>query len=539
MALVPGTRLGAYEIVSQIGVGGMGEVYRARDIKLGRSVAIKVLPEAFASDAERIARLEREAKVLASLNHPHIAALYGFEAVDSRPFLVMEFVEGDTLADRLAPGPLRVEEALRIGIQIAEALEAAHERGIVHRDLKPANVKITPEGEVKLLDFGVAKPATLPVTAISDLPTAVTISGAVLGTVLYMSPEQLLGDGVDTRTDLFSLGIVLYEMATGQRPFTGTTTVAVLNDILNKEPTPPSQLNAAISPQLEGIIVKALEKDKERRYQSALIVKAQCTHVQDLLRLQAGGSELDALFAFSSDLLCVAGFDGYFKRVNPAWEKTIGFTDAELLTRPWINFVHPVDRESTIRAAVDAAASGVVIAHHVNRYVCKHGGYRWLLWSSTPVPERQLFYASARDITERKQAEENTVAKPGIIVLPFESIGTEQELAYCSQALTVELIRDLCQLDGLRVLSRKEVTKGADSTALAKAAGARYTVTGTVSSSGDRLRVIVHLTDAANDEHLWAEKFSSTLQDRAKLQTRIARRVALTVKDKVESKDRM
>jgi PAS domain S-box-containing protein len=394
-------------------------------------------------------------------------------------------------------------------------------------------VKISSEGKVKVLDFGLAKSVALPKAATSELSTAITKSGAVLGTASYMSPEQLLGEDVDIRTDLFSLGVVLYEMVTGQLPFNGKTTVALFNEILNKTPPPPSQLIAAISPQLEGIITKALEKQREQRYQSALVVKAQCTHVQELLRLQAGESELDALFAFSHDLLCVGGYDGYFKRVNPAWEKTIGFTDAELLTRPFLDFVHPDDRESTVRAARDAAASGLVITNHVNRYVCKDGGHRWLLWSATPVPQRHLFYGSARDITERKEAEENRRAKPGIIVLPFEPIGTDQESARCSEALTVELITDLCRINGLRVLSRKAIKKGDDSTALAKAAGARYKVTGTVSSIGDSLRVTVQFIDAANNEHLWAEKFSSKLQDRAKLQTRIARQVVQAVKRKL------
>src|SRR3989442_3283929 len=217
MALTNGTRLGLYELVADIGAGGMGEVYRARDTKLGRSVAVKVLPDALAADADRIARFEREAKALAALNHPHIAALYGMEESDSRHFLVMELVEGETLAERLLRGPMSVADALKTALQIAEALEAAHEKGIVHRDLKPANVKITPDEKVKVLDFGLAKalegePAAANVSVSPTLSLMATQAGVVLGTAAYMSPEQAKGFPPAQRSDVFSFGCVLYEI---------------------------------------------------------------------------------------------------------------------------------------------------------------------------------------------------------------------------------------------------------------------------------------------------------------------------------------
>ena len=213
MSLNPGTRLGPYEVTAQIGVGGMGEVYRATDTNLGRQVAIKVLPEAFASNAERLARFEREAKTLASLNHPNIAIIHGLEKTDSVRALVMELVEGPTLADRIAQRPIVLDEALRIAKQIAEALEAAHEQGIIHRDLKPPNVKVREDGTVKVLDFGLAKamePAAAMSPGLSQSPTitspAMTQMGVILGTAAYMSPEQARGKAVDRRTDVWAFG---------------------------------------------------------------------------------------------------------------------------------------------------------------------------------------------------------------------------------------------------------------------------------------------------------------------------------------------
>src|SRR5713226_1216548 len=223
MALTSGTRLGPYEILSAIGGGGMGEVYQAHDTKLGRDVAIKVLPEAFAHDADRLSRFQREAKMLASLNHPNIATIHGLEQSGDTSYLVMELVSGETLAERVKAGPLGIEEALKIAVQIAEALEAAHEKGIIHRDLKPANVKVTPEGKLKVLDFGLAK-AFAGDTA-KDLSHAVTLTamgteeGRILGTPAYMSPEQARGKSVDKRTDIWAFGCVLYELLTGKAAF--------------------------------------------------------------------------------------------------------------------------------------------------------------------------------------------------------------------------------------------------------------------------------------------------------------------------------
>ena len=228
MALAPGTMVGPYEIGASLGAGGMGEVYRARDTKLKREVAVKVLPELFATDGARKLRFEREAELLASLNHPNIAHLYGLEDAGAVHALVMELVDGATLAERIAQGPMAVEEAVVLAKQIADGLEYAHERGIIHRDLKPANIKVTPDGQTKILDFGLAK-ALAGDSAEGDIATSPTISvaataaGVLLGTAGYMSPEQAKGKSVDRRADIWAFGCVLYEMLTGMPAFDGET----------------------------------------------------------------------------------------------------------------------------------------------------------------------------------------------------------------------------------------------------------------------------------------------------------------------------
>ncbi len=273
MPLSDGTRLGPYEILAALGEGGMGEVYRARDTKLGRIVAVKVLPDAMASDPDRIARFAREAKALAALNHPRIATLYGMDEAAGRPFLVMELVDGETLAVRLNRGPLPPGEALTTAIQIAEALAAAHLAGIIHRDLKPGNVMITKDG-AKLLDFGLAKasePAVSRVAAsfLSTTPPALTEPGTILGTFQYMAPEQIEGQDADARTDLFAFGCVIYETLTGRKAFEGRTKASVIAAIMHVEPPPVSAIQPITPRALDRVMKKCLAKDPNDRWQSA------------------------------------------------------------------------------------------------------------------------------------------------------------------------------------------------------------------------------------------------------------------------------
>src|SRR5262245_5272562 len=270
--LFAGTKLGLYEVGALIGAGGMGEVYQATDSRLGRSVAIKLLPAAFAQEAERIARFEREARVLASLNHPNIAAIYGLEESGGARFLVMELVLGEALSEKIKRGAIPIEEALRIATQITDALEAAHEKGVVHRDLKPANIHVTPDGKVKVLDFGLAKVWDgAPQSGLSGLPrlTATDLGErTVLGTPAYMSPEQARGQSLDRRTDIWSFGCVLYEMLTGRAPFAGDTISDTLAAILERE-ADRTMLPADTPVPIRRLLWRCLEKDPKRRLESA------------------------------------------------------------------------------------------------------------------------------------------------------------------------------------------------------------------------------------------------------------------------------
>ncbi len=271
MALAPGSRIGPFEITNQIGVGGMGEVYRATDTKLKRAVAIKVLPDTFAFDRERLARFQREAEILASLNHPNIAQVYGLEGVDGGKALVMELVEGPTLADRIAQGPIPLDDALPIARQVAEALEAAHDQGVIHRDLKPANIKVRADGTVKVLDFGLAKamePPSAVASSVSMSPTittpAMTQAGIILGTAAYMSPEQAKGKAADKRSDIWAFGCVLFEMLTGRRAFEGEDVGDTLAAVIRGEPD-WSALPASTPAAIRLLFRRCLEKDLKRR----------------------------------------------------------------------------------------------------------------------------------------------------------------------------------------------------------------------------------------------------------------------------------
>jgi serine/threonine protein kinase/Tol biopolymer transport system component len=273
-----------YSILSKIGGGGMGVVYKARDLKLDRNVALKFLPEGFVTDPQALERFQREARAVAALDHPSICTIHDIGEFEGQPYIVMQLLEGKTLRERIAERPMKVDEIIEFGIQIADGLEKAHSKGIIHRDIKPANVFITSDGHAKLLDFGLAKSSLQQNPELSALPTIgednLTNPGAIVGTFAYMSPEQAHGEELDARTDLFSFGALLYEMATGKPAFTGNTSVSVLDGILHKTPTPPVRLNPDVPAKLEEIIAKALEKNRENRSQSAAEIRA------DLRRLK-------------------------------------------------------------------------------------------------------------------------------------------------------------------------------------------------------------------------------------------------------------
>ncbi len=295
MPLSTGTRIGSYEVIAKLGEGGMGEVYRALDTRLKRQVAIKVLPSAVDADGARLARFQREAEVLAALNHPHIAAVYGLEELPTGKALVMELVEGETLADRIARAPVPIDEALAIAGQIAEALEAAHEQGIVHRDLKPANINVREDGTVKVLDFGLAKLADPGASREGDLNQSPTITsgamtgiGIILGTAAYMSPEQARGRAVDKRTDVWAFGAVLFEMLARRRAFEGESVTDTIAAVVKSTPE-WSALPPDVPPHVVTLIRRCLEKDRKLRIGDMAVARFILTHGSDLGALAIAG----------------------------------------------------------------------------------------------------------------------------------------------------------------------------------------------------------------------------------------------------------
>jgi Tol biopolymer transport system component len=362
MPLPAGTKLGTYEVVAPIGAGGMGEVYQAHDSNLRRDVAIKVLPEAFAHDADRLSRFRREAQLLASLNHPNIATIHGLEDSNGTSYLVMELVPGDTLAQRIKrDGAVPVEEALTIAKQIAEALEAAHEKGIIHRDLKPANVKLTPEGKVKVLDFGLAKAfagdtSTEDMSNSPTLSMAATMQGVILGTAAYMSPEQAKGKAVDKRTDIWAFGAVLYELLTGKQAFQGEDVTEILAAVVMKEPAFDA-LPANISPAIRVLLQRCLRKDRRQRISDATDVRIE---IEDAIAAPKDSGATQAAPTSTSKLLLAVAAAATIIAVVALWGWWRSTRSIEQPLRPLVRLDVDLGADvslGSVRGAADAILS--------------------------------------------------------------------------------------------------------------------------------------------------------------------------------------
>ena len=468
MSLAAGSRLGPYDIQFLIGAGGMGEVYRARDTRLDRDVALKVLPADMGADPARLERFQREAKAVASLNHPNIVTLYSVEEDAGVRFLTMELVEGQGLDQVLTADGLPLAKVFDNGIAIADALAAAHDKGIVHRDLKPANVMLASDGRVKVLDFGLAKAADKSAWEQTVTRLApITTEGAVVGTVPYMSPEQLRGQHVDHRSDIFSLGVLLYEMAAGRRPFGGATNTDVMSSILRDTPRPLTQVNPDLPHELGRIITQCLEKEPEERYHSARDIR----------------NELRAL------------------------------------------------RKEVESGISEIRESGSVIARASTRAGTRTrtGGRRKGLWigivAATVVTAAALFMLMGRNDGSSRTAAVGE-ATHSIAVLPFVNMSPDPEQEYFSDGISEELLNLLARIPDLRVAARTSSFsfKGRDVAIpeIAKRLNVAYVLEGSVRKAGNQVRITAQLIRGTDGFHVSSATYDRTLDDIFAIQDEIA-----------------
>ncbi len=477
-----GRSLGHYRITAAIGAGGMGEVYRATDTKLGRDVAIKMLPASVAQDPERLARFEREARSLAALNHPNIVTIYAVEEDGASRFLAMELVEGETLDTLIASGSLPLSRFFEIAVPLADALSAAHERGIVHRDLKPGNVMVTREGRVKVLDFGLAKlEAADSNPDLTNTPTEsradLTSEGQVFGTIAYMSPEQTRGGKVDARSDVFSLGVVFYQMLTGERPFHGASAADMITSILRDTPASVAERRADLPPHLARILRRCLEKDPRDRYQTSRDVH---NELRDL-RNEISAGPVSAVSRPES----TAGGNVEHKRAARA----------------------PGSRKRTLLAAGIALALLAIALYAA--------------WRSGAFP------SAAR----APRAGEAPQPIQSIAVLPLDNYSGDPGQDYFAEGMTDELTSDLANISQLRVISRGSVMqfKGAHrppTPEIARILNVDAIVEGSVLRSGDKVRITAQLIDARSDRHLWSKSFERNSRDVLALQDELASAIA-------------
>ena len=486
-----GTSLAHYRIVDRLGKGGMGEVYLAEDSKLDRKVALKLLPQDFAARPDRLARFVREAKTLAALSHPHIVTIYSVDQDEERHFFTMELVKGKPLSELIRPGGFALDRYFELAIPIADALAAAHERSITHRDLKPANIMVTEDGWVKVLDFGIAKLGEEDLSVRPEAPTMTLMTevGAVMGTLAYMSPEQARGEGVDPRSDIFSLGVVLYEMATGSRPFRGATTADVISAILREEPPSVTEVRGDCPHHLGRIVRRCLEKDRRKRSQSALDVRNEL----EGLRKEVETGEVTASW--------------FPRRPLPR----LGWGLAAVLALALVVGLWVRTPRGSESSPTNTPAQGAVTVE-----IPTGGGDEPL------VPA----------FSER----------PAIAVLPFNNLGGNPEEEYLVDGVVDDLTIRLASWRRFPVISRfssfSYKGQAVDVQQVARDLGAGYVVEGSVRRAGDRIRINANLVDGASGRNIWAEQYERRFEDVLALQDEISLAIVAAMYPQLERFDR-